>query len=163
MSQNQLLADTALKLGKPFIGVIYEPKHANDGMGVQFLQAWMDGNESGAGWMKGQPWCATFASFLLWLSGNALGIPVKLPKTASSSEFYSFAKANGLILPGPIVGCLALQKGDGGSPGKTHHHTCIVYAVNSLSPTFNSLDGNFGDKVGMNTHVTADFDFVAVC
>lgn len=156
--QNQTLATVALEFAKTFLGV-KEATGNNDGKTVNMFQEYVGGVAE-----HGASWCACFRSYCDGKIAEKLGIKPILPKTDSSTELYAFAKEHGLLLKFPIPGCIALERGSGGTAGKTHHHTCRVIAVNA-DGTFTSIDGNFSNMVCYPNppHKTSNFDFVVCC
>jgi hypothetical protein len=117
----------------------------NDGTFVNMLQAWVS-NVGGkiSAWYIAAPWCAMFASYVLYQAAKKNGVKPKTPRFASSSKWYKWSKANGLLAKTPHAGCVAFIIG-----GKTgHSHTCIVEKVDAKY--FYSIDGNIGNKVCRN-------------
>lgn len=148
-SKQKLVAEIAIEnLGQK------EATGHNDGAFVEMLQGWMD---QGAGWMKGAPWCATFLSWCVFQAAKRSGQTYRLPKMASSTLLYSWFQRNGLLLPDPEAYCVGLLKGDGGSPGKTHHHTFIVEEVDG--DFVKTIDGNWNNEVCRTRHKITDCDF----
>lgn len=156
--QNELLAKTSLMVARFFIGQ-KEATGQNDGAFPNLVQEYYAGRSE-----HGAPWCALFAMWCIYFAAFLLGIKPMLPKTDSSTDLYLFARAQRLLLEFPIAGCLALQKGDGGTPGKLAHHTNRVTEVDFKNKTFISIDGNKGNSVkDGNVNNISDFYFVAVC
>lgn len=151
---NSALGQKTLEIAESEIGQKEATGH-NDGPFVEMLDRWMD---EGAGWMKGQPWCITFALWCVYRAALALGIKSGLPKFDGTSGLYAWFKAHGLLLTAPVPNCLGMVRGNGGTPGKTHHHTFIVKAVRS-DGFVDSVDGNISNSVCRNQHAIADCDF----
>lgn len=150
------LREKAVKIAATKIGQ-KEKSGNNDGPFVEMLQRWMDG---GDGWMKGEPWCATFACWCIMMAARELKLIPMMPRSASSSDIYEWTKEKGLLLPKPVPNCLGLMKGDGGTPGKTHHHT---FFVEGLDGQFvRGIDGNWQNSVMRTRHAIADCDFAPI-
>lgn len=156
LKQNRLLANAGIEEAKKYLGIKELTGH-NDGKQVNVFQAFV-------GDPTGEPWCAAFRSYCDFMAATHLGIKPVLPKTDSSTYLYAWAKEHGYLLKAPIPGSIGLEKGDGGTPGKTHKHTCRVLRVSS-DGTFASVDGNWNNSVCYPDpmHKSANFDFVVCC
>ena len=155
------LGEVALDVAREHLGK-KEATGKNDGPFVAMLQNWIDGASN---WMDRQPWCAAFATWCVYIAAKRLGLTPKLPKSASSTSLYAWAKKTGNVLPGAQGHyCIGLIKGSGGIPGKTHHHTFIA---NGLSMTDGQdwvwgIDGNWKNAVSRTQHKIADCDFIRI-
>jgi hypothetical protein len=148
--QNQSLADAALKIALANVGQ-KEATGNNDGAFVNMVQEFVGGKPE-----DGAPWCACFRS---WCMAQA-GKPVT-PKSDSSTWLYGYAEKNGLLLSNPVPGCTGLVKGNGGSAGKSHHHTFAVISINLEQGVIDTVDGNWGNAVSKTQHRIKDCDFMA--
>lgn len=153
MLQKDTLSTLTVRLALSFIGE-KEATGQNDGPFVEMLQSWMD---EGEGWMKGQPWCATFASWVIARAGLDLGVSPRVPKSASTTDLFNWFKAKGLLLASPTENCIGMLRGDGGTPGKNHHHTFLVEKV--VGATVHGIDGNWQNSVCRTVHNISECDF----
>ena len=153
---NLPLAKAAYYLALSELGT-KEATGKNDGAFILMLQRWL---ALGSKWMDGQPWCAAFATWCVWKAAATLRIKPILPKNGSSTSLYAFAKKNHLLLTKPVPYCIGLVKGDGGTKGKTHHHTFIVEKVGDLSVY--GIDGNYKNAVTRSVRMIKECDFIAV-
>lgn len=158
MNQNQTLADKALALAVADIGQKELTGH-NDGTFVDMLEAWYYGPTKGN---IEAPWCAIFRSYCSHNASLALGTTPLLPKTDSSTALYNHAKAAGLLLSVPIVGCIGLIRGST-ADGKNHDHTFRVETVDLSLGIVHTVDGNWGNQVCRTTHPIKNCDFVIEC
>lgn len=158
MLPNKKLAEWTLTIAQSKLGIKEATGH-NDGVFVSMLQRWL---AKGAKWMDGQPWCATFATWCLYQAAIHIGTTPALKRNGSSSSIYLDAKMKDLLLGYPIVPCIGLMKGDGGTPGKTHHHTFIVESVDAKAAVVHGMDGNWKNAVSRSIHKISDCDFVAI-
>lgn len=147
------LAAMAVSIAKGKIGE-KEATGKNDGVFVEAVQDFIDGESD---FMRGQPWCAAFASWCIYRAGDALKIPPLVPKSGSSTSFVAWLSKNKLMLPRPEANCLGFLKGDGGTPGKTHHHTFFVESVDGDYVV--GIDGNWHNAVSKTRHAIKDCDF----
>lgn len=157
--QNDALAKEAMKEAISHLGE-KEASGRNDGPFVESIEGWFYGPR---GAKTKAPWCAIFRSKCDADAAAKLNVTPMLPKTDSSSALYTFARKNNLLLLGPIPYCVGLMKGDGGSRGKTHHHTFRVVSVDLKLGTVRGIDGNWGNQVCYTEHRISDCDFVACC
>lgn len=151
-----ILGVKAVEVAKTHLGE-HELTGHNDGKFVNEVQDFV------APGLHGEPWCACFATFCIKRAAEALGLgPVQpiMPRSDSSTEIHSWAKRHGALLDTPEPGCIGLVRGDGGSPGKTHHHTFLVDRVEG--GLVHSVDGNSSNKVALATHNIVDCDWVMV-
>lgn len=151
MQQNEVLAQAALKLALSHVGE-KEATGNNDG-------AFVDAIEKPFG-ERHAAWCAMYATSMIKFAAKALGIATILHPSESSTEIFHQGKTKGLLLAKPIPGCIGLLKGNGGTPGKDHHHTFLVVSVDGT--LVHSVDGNWGNAVSRPVHMIRDCDFVAV-
>lgn len=149
--QNEVLAAAALKLALSHVGE-REATGNNDG-------AFVDAIEKPFG-ERHAAWCAMYATSMIKFAAQALGIKTLLHASESSTEIYHQAKEKALLLDHPVPGCIGLLKGNGGTPGKDHHHTFLVVSVDGS--LVHSVDGNWGNAVSRPVHKISDCDFVAV-
>lgn len=154
MKQNEELAKEALLIALSEKGQ-KEMTGANDGPFVWMVQEFVGGKGE-----RGEPWCACFRSYCMGKAAEKLGTTPVTPKTDSSSSIFSFARKNNLLMA-PAPGCTGLIKGNGGTQGKTHHHTFTVILVDEKQGIVHSIDGNWGNAVATTTHRIQDCDFVA--
>lgn len=100
----------------------------------------------------GQPWCASFACFMIHEAAKQLGITAKFPKTPSTSAIARWAKANGRMLNEPRPGCVGLVKGNAYKTG--YEHTYLVHPWPDGSVVKNgkllTIEGNLGNAVRWN-------------
>lgn len=151
-SPQECLPTMALQVAINNIGQKEATGH-NDGAFVEMLEFWYYGRHG-----VGAPWCDIFRSWCMNQAAQTLGIKLVTPKCDSSSGTYAFAKAHGLLLSAPEVGCTGLLRGDGGSPGKTHHHTFVVEGVHTGYVA--SVDGNESNSVCRASHQIDQCDWV---
>lgn len=151
--QNEQLAAAAVKLALADVGD-KEATGNNDG-------AYVDAIEKPFG-ERHAPWCAMFATSKIQFAAQALGIKTVLHESESSTDIYHQGKSKGLLLSKPIPNCIGLLKGDGGTPGKDHHHTFLVVSIDAAAGVVHSVDGNWGNAVSRPVHKISDCDFVAV-
>ena len=147
----------AVAVAETFLGQKEATGH-NDGKFVNMVQDFV-----GKG-LHGEPWCACFASYCIKLAATILGLGPSIPfmpRSASSSQIYSWAKHHGKLLVTPIAGCIGLVKGDPAHVGKTHHHTFLVRSVHE--DLVSSIDGNSHDQVAHSSHTIHDCDWVEIC
>lgn len=156
MDQNESLAKASLDFALTNVGR-KEATGKNDGAFVNSIQEWYAGARE-----HGAPWCALFATWCIYRAAAILAITPKIPKTDSSTHLYDYAKKSGMLLEAPIAGCIGLVKGDGGSAGKSHHHTFRVTSVDKLVGVVHSCDGNWGNSVALTQHRIQDCDFMVV-
>lgn len=134
-----------------------EESGKNDGPFVSTLQAWLD---QGKGWMEGQPWCATFATWCIYEAARHLAITPRIPKSGASSDLYSWFRRNGLILAKPVAGSLGLMRDPRPDSKKTHHHAFLVESVKG--DVVNGIDGNWNNAVSKTAHLISLCDFGAI-
>lgn len=158
VKQNDKLAELTMSIAVKYLGQKEATGH-NDGVFVRMLQRWL---ARGARWMDGQPWCATFATYCLYRAAGVLHILPVLSKNGSSSAIYIDAKKKGVLIGYPIPNCIGLMRGDGGSRGKTHHHTFLVQSIDGTQAVVHGVDGNWQNAVSKTTHKISDCDFVAI-
>lgn len=148
-----MLDQDSVTIARAFIGA-KELTGKNDGLFCAMLGNWLD---HGAGWMTGQPWCGSFASWCIYLAGLKNGLTPRLPALAGTTAFYEWYKRNGLLLKAPTPYSLGMLRGSDGDPLKSHHHT---FFVESISGDFvNSIDGNWNDCVSETRHAISACDF----
>lgn len=153
MAQNDKLAAASIQIAMTHVGQ-KEATGRNDGKYVDALEKKFG--------MKGQPWCAMECTSDIMDAAANLGIKPVLHKSASSTEIYAQAKKNALLLKAPIPYCIGLLRGNGGTPGKDHHHTFRVISIDAKAGVVHSLDGNWGNQMQYTVHPIAGCDFVAV-
>lgn len=151
--QNEDLAHHAVQIALDHVGE-REATGQNDGEYVDALEKRFG--------LHRDPWCAMEATNDIMLAAAELSVTPVLHKSASSTEIFSQAKAKGLLLDKPIPNCIGLLKGNGGSPGKTHHHTFLVVSIDDAGGVVHSVDGNWGNAVSRPVHKISDCDFVAI-
>lgn len=125
----------------------------NDGPFVQMLQRWVAAGET---WLDGAPWCACFATWVVYQAAGELGITPRMPKSASSTTLFSWFKKNGRLVQDPYPGCIGLVKAKPGS-GKTHSHTFIVQEYKR--DRVRGIDGNYKNAVSRSHRRREDCDF----
>jgi hypothetical protein len=140
--------EARLKLGQK------EATGKNDGSFVEMVQDWIDGEGD---WMKGQPWCAAFASWCIYRAALGLKLVPKMPKLASSTQIFKWLSDNRLVLPAPKPGCIGLIRGNEGHPAKTHSHTFLVESVDG--DHVRGIDGNWNNQVSETHHKISECDF----
>lgn len=153
MAQNEILAAAAVKIALSHVGEREATGH-NDGKYVDELEKKFG--------LHRDPWCAMEATNDIMLAAKELGVTPILHKSASSTEIFHQAKQKGLLLSRPIPHCIGLLKGNGGTPGKDHHHTFLVVSIDEKAGVVHSVDGNWGNKVSLPVHKISDCDFVAI-
>jgi hypothetical protein len=153
MQQNEVLAAAAVKLALSHVGE-REATGNNDG-------AFVDAIEKPFG-ERHAAWCAMYATSMIKFAAQALGIKTMLHASESSTEIYAQGKAKGLSLAKPIPNCIGLLRGNGGSPGKDHHHTFLVVSVDAAAGVVHGIDGNWENRVTKTLHPISGCDFVAV-
>lgn len=153
MNQNDALAAATVQIALSHVGMREATGH-NDGTFVDTLEKKFG--------MKGEPWCAMYATECMLEAAGKLGIKTVLHKSPSSTEIFSQAKQKGLLLKSPIAYCIGLLRGSGGSAGKDHHHTFLVVSVDAKAGVVHSVDGNWGNAVTKTTHPISACDFVAL-
>lgn len=158
MLPNIKLAARTLAIAKSELGKKEATGH-NDGVFVRMLQRWL---ARGAKWMDGQPWCATFATWCMYQAAEQLQMTPILKRSGSSTEIYAMAKAKELLLAYPEAPCIGLMRGNGGTIGKTHHHTFIVDSVDPGNATVRGIDGNWKNAVSRSVHKISECDFVVI-
>lgn len=156
MTQNATLASAALVIAKTHLGEKEKTGH-NDGPFVNMLQTWFGGKGE-----LGDPWCALFRSWCIYQAALQLKMTPVVPKSDSSTFLYGFAKQHLLLLPEPIPGCTGLLKGDGGTAGKSHHHTFGAMTPDLKLGVVHGIDGNWGNQVAYTSHRIQDCDFMMV-
>lgn len=99
------------------------------------IDAW----NAGAGAARGSFWCMSFVYAMVCKACAELGLqaPAICKKTASCSDLYAWAKANGRITGSPRKGDIFLCKG--GHTG--HYHTGLV-ASDPQDGRFETVEGN---------------------
>ncbi len=157
MKQNDALAALSIEIALKEVGV-KEATGKNDGVRVGVFQKFV-GIAVGA---INSQWCAAFASWCLYQAAKQLDIKPLLKPSASSTDLYHQAKKLGLLLDKPIPYCLGLIKGNGGTPGKDHHHTFRVISIDFEHGLVHSVDGNWQNQVARPVHPISACDFVAI-
>jgi hypothetical protein len=158
MKQNDRLAEITMKIAKEKLGIKEATGH-NDGVFVRMLQRWL---ARGAKWMDGQPWCATFATYCIYQAAEAMQIHPLINRSGSSTDIFRDARLKHLDLLSPIPNCIGLMRGDGGTRGKTHHHTFLVESVDFGNGVVHGVDGNWKNAVSKTVHKISDCDFVMI-
>ena len=154
---NLALAVKTVDLAREDLGQ-KEATGRNDGSYVRKIQNWL------GAFMENQPWCAAFATYKLYQAAKQLGMKPVLSKSGSSTSIYAEARKKGLLLMGPKPYCIGLLRGNGGSPGKTHHHTFLVGGEGAVeADKVWSIDGNYKNAVSRTQHLIKDCDFVELC
>lgn len=154
MEQNTRLASKAVSIALEELGVKEATGH-NDG---PLIKLWL----AFCGLAEGNPWCTSFASWCVYKAAAELGVKPIMPKSGSSTTLYAFARSHGMLLQAPEPFCIGLLKGNGGTPGKTHHHTFLVVAVDLAGGVVHGVDGNWHNAVTRTVHPIAACDFMAV-
>lgn len=154
MKQNEALAAAAVQIALTHVG-IHESTGNNDGTFVDALERKFG--------LKGEPWCAMYATDCIEQAAAKLGLKTLLHKSPSSTEIFAQAKHLGLLLKAPEAYCIGLLRGSGGTAGKDHHHTFLVVTVDAKAGIVHSVDGNWGNAITRTSHPIAACDFVAVC
>lgn len=158
IKQNEALAKLTMQFAVKKLGE-RELTGKNDGVFVRMLQRWL---ANGLKWMDGQPWCATFATWCMYQAAGVLKITPILNKNGSSTSIYAEAKKKGMLIAFPIPNCIGLMRGDGGTKGKTHHHTFLVQSVDKAGAVVHGIDGNWKNAVSKSVHKISDCDFVVL-
>lgn len=153
MKQNDQLAAATIQIALSHLGVREATGH-NDGTFIDALEKTFG--------LRGQPWCAMYATTCMSEAAKKLGVKAVLHTSPSSTEIFSQAKKQSLLLSAPIPYCIGLLKGSGGTPGKTHHHTFLVLSIDKNAGIVHSVDGNWHNSVCKTTHPIAACDFVAL-
>lgn len=132
------LGEAALKEARARIGVREKPLGSNRGQEV-------DSYNQRSGAPPGSFWCMSFVYFCVDEASKKLGKANPLPKTASCSKLYNWAKANGRLTsrpePGDVFLCI------GGDTG--HFHTGFVDRK-PFSERFATVEGNSNDEGSSN-------------
>lgn len=102
------------------------------------------------------PWCASACFTWWWETCHALGIPVQLPRTGSSSANVRWARTHGRLTRDPYGADLFELRG--GPTG--WQHTGLVLSRPDSSGVFKSLEGNEGNRVTVRYRNRGDVDFV---
>ncbi len=88
-----------------------------------------------APWLRGQPWCGTWAYDVLRRAGVA---HADNPAHPSTETMWVRAQAAGTLTTRPVPGCLIIWRGI---------HTGIVIAVDTAAGVVHTVEGNSGDAV----------------
>lgn len=88
------MKDRVLPTAEQFVGWVKEATGANDGRWVEAIQR-TTGNK------RGDPWCASFVSFVLDIAYRGKS---PLPTTASCDEILRWARANNRLVKEPEPG-----------------------------------------------------------
>lgn len=154
------LQQRTLQVAKRFIGV-REDLGPNRGTVVQKFQRFI-GN-----WMLGQPWCIAFLVFCCRTAAKELGVPCKIPMTASSSHLFRWAKQHGALLAGPEPGCIGLVRAGGrgdddgrSNRGASHIHGFLVHDVQGTEVV--TVEGNMGNAVRWGRRLAKRLDYVRI-
>lgn len=142
-----------LQIAKSFIGA-REATGRNDGPVVSRFQRFVAG---GAAWLLGKAWCVCFVVYCVKSAAKSIGVPSRLPMTASSSQLFVWYKRNGLLLKGPKAGCVGMLRG--GPTG--HQHTFLVHAVQD--GVLVTVEGNYRNRVMWNRRPVEGCDFGPIC
>lgn len=153
--QNAALAHQTLEIAKTKLGIKEATGH-NDGPFIKKVLNWA------AGLMEGNPWCASFATWCMYQAAVQVNQTPVLKRSASSTSIYADAKRKNLVLHAPIVNCIGLIRGTGGTTWKTHHHTFLVESVDLFHGDVHGIDGNWSNAVRRTSHKIKDCDFVAI-
>jgi hypothetical protein len=156
--QNGILAAATVAFALKKVGQKEATGH-NDGKFVRKIQDFIDGLGK---WMDGQPWCAAFATWCIYQVADGVNQTPILKKNGSSTSIFAEAKKKNLVLHYPIPHCIGLLRGDGGTPGKTHHHTFLVTDVDPKQGVVFGVDGNWKNAVSRTVHKIYQCDFVAI-
>jgi len=155
------LQQRTLQVAKRFIGAS-ENQGPNRGTRIAPFQLWF------GKWLLGQPWCAAYVIYCCEIAAKELGLPRTVPKYASCSLIFAWAKQKGRLLDHPEPGCIFLVRrgGQGDSDGradrgKSHIHTGFVHGVESDNRLL-TVEGNFGNRVAWNRRSAAGLDFVRI-
>lgn len=148
MSKYSPLEQQTLRVAKQCVGY-REATGRNDGWFPRLVQRWV---ATGYSWLDNAPWCACYVTWAVHRAAGQLKQKPLMPRNASSSALYAWAKKNGKLLPGPKAGCIGLvQRGGQGDSdgrrdaGKTHVHTFFVHNLDG--ETLLTIEGNFGNMV----------------
>lgn len=146
------LEQQTLRVAKQCLGY-REETGRNDGWFPRLVQRWV---ARGATWLDNQPWCIMFVTWAVHRAASQIGVTPVIPRNASSSSLYAWAKKHQKLLPVPKPGCIGLvRRGgqgdqDGGSnAGKTHIHGFFVHSV-TASGELVTVEGNFRNSVCWN-------------
>lgn len=150
-----------LQFAKSFVGA-REDLGPNRGTRIERIQLWF------GRWMLGQPWCAAFVVYSCELAAKDLGLPRTLPKYASCSLIYAWAKKHGRLLAKPEPGCVFLVRAGGSGDsdgradkGKSHIHCGFVHDVHS-SGRLVVVEGNYRDACTWNHRPATGLDYVRI-
>jgi hypothetical protein len=160
------LQQRTLQVAKRLVGK-REATGRNDGWIARLTQRAVDPLLT---WLENQPWCVCFVVYCVHTAAGELGVRSILPKLASSSLLYSWAKRNGKLLAKPVSGCIGLVRRGGsgdhdgrGNAGKSHIHTFFVHTV-LPDGTLITVEGNFRNAVCWNRRrAPYGCDFVEIC
>lgn len=139
-------------------GVREKPLGSNGGPEVdQYLAS--------VGLMHPDLWCMAFVYWCFQKGAAQAGCANSLKKTASCTELYSWAKANGKLVTSPQRGDVFLVRG--GASGRTHQHTGIVTSatggsVKTIEGNTNNDGSSNGIGVFQRTRSAGTLDFVRV-
>lgn len=146
------LQQRTLQVAKAKVGQ-REATGRNDGPFVRMLQRFV---ANGAAWLDGQPWCIMFVTWAIHAAAKDLNIKPVVPKNASSSSLYQWARRNAMLLTHPVAGCIGLVRRGGrgdsdgrSSAGKSHIHGFLVHTVEA-DGTLVTVEGNFSHAVKWN-------------
>lgn len=155
------LQQRTLQIAKTFVGAS-ENLGPNRGTRIERIQLWF------GRWMLGQPWCAAYVVYCCELAAKDLKLPRTVPKYASCSLIYAWAKKNGRLLANPQPGCVFLvRKGGSGDSdgradrGKSHIHCGFVHDAHS-SGRLVTVEGNYSNRVSWNHRAASGLDFVRI-
>lgn len=127
-------AELVLLVARACIGAGELPGKVNDSPFVRRVQA-ATGNK------PPDPWCASFEAYAGTL---ALGSRWPVKKTASCPELYAWGKAEGLIVPHPAPGDIALYWY---AKYQRYAHTGLVERVDA-DGRIDTIEGNTNDDGG---------------
>lgn len=151
-------AEKAVSVSLTQDGVREQPLGSNSGPKVdEYLKS--------VGIMHPDLWCMAFVYWCFQQGAGQAGMTNTLKKTASCTDLYSWAKANGKLATSPQRGDIFLVRG--GAAGRTHQHTGIVTTVSGGSvKTIEGNTNNDGSSNGIGvfqrTRSAGNLDFVRV-